>query len=80
NAPDAEVRKMCKPSQDVILTVYSDGKIVKRIECKDVLYFGMGEGYDENAQAFIEFCKIASDFICMTDEWKSLPEYEVLYE
>ena len=80
NAPDAEVQKMCTPSQDVILTVYSEGKIVKRIECKNVLYFGMDEGYDENAEAFIEFCKLASDFICMSDEWKALPEYEVLYE
>ncbi|MBR6772568.1 MAG: hypothetical protein IKM29_04140 [Clostridia bacterium] len=80
NAPDAEIRQMCTPSQNIILTVYSGGSIVRRIECRDVLYFGMAEGYDENAEKFIEFCKVATDFIYATEEWKALPEYEVLYE
>lgn len=80
NAPDAELVQMVTPSQNLVLTVWDGGKVVKRIECMNVLYFGMAEGYDDAAKDFVALCRGISERVYASSEWKALPEYEFFYE
>ncbi|MBR4941347.1 MAG: M56 family metallopeptidase [Clostridia bacterium] len=80
NAPDAELRKVVTPSQNVVLTVYMGDMVMKRIECKNVLYFDMSDGYDDAAQEFIELCRTICNTVYLSEEWQALPEPDILFE
>lgn len=77
NAPNAEMRVASSPSRTLILTVKTD-TMEKTIACKDICEFG--KGYDEKAQKFLDFCAYLQGILTDTPEWKSLPEYEFLYQ
>ena len=65
------------PSRTLILTVRMNGT-EKTIKAKDISF--SNESKDIKGQAFLSTCKAISDFLKATEEWKALPDYEVLYE
>ena len=80
NDQNAEIKIAgSKPSSKLILSIQTD-TIDKTIECSCVLSFGEGKGYNDEAQAFLDLCEQIYSIIILSEEWKALPEYEVLYE
>lgn len=65
------------PSMTLILTVQTE-TFEKTIRAKDIaLTF---EADNEKGRAFLNVCEAIRDILIATDEWKSLPDYEFLYE
>ena len=65
-----------EPSMDLILSVSIDG-MEKTVKAKDIAL-----SYDADnpkGQKFLNVCKEIKDLLTATDEWKSLPDYEVLF-
>ena len=77
NPPDAEEKLMSEPHDKLILT-YRAGDYEKNIICEEVA-LGAG-GYDERARAFLELCNYIERVVVNSDEWKDLPDYEVMHE
>ena len=77
NPPDAEEKLMSEPHDKIIFT-YRAGEYEKNIICEEVA-LGAG-GYDERARAFLELCNYIERIIINSDEWKDLPDYEVMHE
>ncbi len=77
NAPDAELRVMSEPSQTMILTVRSE-TVNKTITCRNVAHGG--EGYNKEAEEFLDALRQITEKIYASEEWKALPDYEFLYE
>lgn len=65
------------PSRTLILTVRMNGT-EKTIKAKDISF--SNESEDAKGQAFLSTCKAISDLLKATEEWKALPDYEVIYE
>ena len=68
---------MSTPSRTLILTVRMNGT-EKIIKAEDISVFDATE--DKKGQAFLSVCKSISDLLKATEEWKALPDYEVIYE
>ncbi len=66
-----------KPSATLILTVRLNGT-AKTVESKNISLSFFSD--DERGQLFLDTCEAISNVLESTDEWKALPEYEVLYE
>lgn len=65
------------PYMTVVLSVKADG-IDKTITVKEtVLSY---ETNNEKGQKFLDVCEGIKDILTGTDEWKALPEYEILYD
>ena len=77
NPPDAKEKLMSEPHDKIIFT-YRAGEYEKNIICEEVA-LGAG-GYDEMARAFLELCDYIERIIINSDEWKDLPDYEVMHE
>ena len=77
NPPDAKEKLMSEPHDKIIFT-YRAGEYEKNIICEEVA-LGAG-GYDERARAFLELCDYIERSIINSDEWKDLPDYEVMHE
>lgn len=68
---------MSKPPTTLILTIKTE-KFEKTLSAE-----GIPDPYtssDPKAQKFLDACYKIRDILIATDEWKSLPEYERLYE
>ncbi|MBE6540895.1 MAG: hypothetical protein E7672_00385 [Ruminococcaceae bacterium] len=66
-----------RPPMTLILSVHTD-TVDKTITAKNIaITYG---AKDEKGQKFLSACKDIIDIIVSSDEWKSLPDYEVLYE
>jgi len=68
---------MSKPSMTLILTVHYNG-IQKTIKAENIALSFISE--DEKGQAFLSACEAIRNRLTSTEEWKSLPDYENLYE
>lgn len=77
NDPDSDDWMMSEPSRKLILTV-NFGDMTKTVTCRNVAY--TNSGFDEKSQAFLDVCAKIQEIVTSTDEWKALPDYEVLYE
>ena len=66
-----------KPSMTLILTVHYNG-IQKTIKAENIALSFISE--DEKGQAFLSACEAIRNRLTSTEEWKSLPDYENLYE
>lgn len=64
------------PSMTLILSVNTD-KVQKTITAADIAMSYGSE--DRKGQKFLSVCEAIKDILIETDEWKSLPEYEVFY-
>lgn len=64
------------PSMTLILSVNTD-KVQKTITAADIAM--SYESDDRGGQKFLSVCEAIKDILIETDEWKSLPEYEVFY-
>ncbi|MBQ7172410.1 MAG: hypothetical protein IJR89_09065 [Clostridia bacterium] len=78
NAPDAELRQMTSPDQTIVLSFVTPS-FSKTVSCPNVC-LGMKGGYDEAAQRFLNVCGRLEEILTSTEEWKSLPDYEFLYD
>lgn len=76
NAPDADVMTESSVPMKLVLEAYGE-KVNKTVHCSEV---GSWRGYDAKAQAFLDACNRIEEIITDSDEWKALPEYEILYE
>ena len=65
------------PSETIILTVRI-GDAQKTITAEDISL--AHETRDKDGQAFLDACDALKEIIYSSKEWKSLPEYEFLYE
>lgn len=79
NAPNSEKHIMSCPSQNIILTVNIDGKMIE-IKAIDISLSGESAGYNSDARAFLKTVYRIEEILQDTDEWKALPEYEFLYD
>ena len=77
NPPDAKEKLMSEPHDKLVLT-YRAGDYEKKIICEEVA-LGAG-GYDEKSRAFLELCDYIERVVVNSDEWKDLPDYEVMHE
>ncbi len=68
---------MSKPSMTLVLTVRINGT-VKTITAENIAFSFVSE--DEKGQQFLSVCEAISNRLTATEEWKALPDYEVLYE
>ena len=68
---------MSSPSMTLILTVRM-GQTEKIIAAKNIVIRYFSE--DEKGQRFLTVCKTIEELLTATEEWKALPDYEVLYE
>lgn len=65
------------PPMTLILTVRTN-TIQKTITAENIAYT---DGADNaKGQAFLDACREIRDILTATDEWKALPEYEVIYD
>ena len=78
NAPDAEEKRMTAPDQTIVLSVVTPA-FSKTVTCKNVC-LGMTGGYDDASQRFLDVCARLKEILTSTEEWKSLPDYEFLYD
>ncbi len=78
NAPDAEEKRMTAPDQTIVLSVVTPS-FSKTVTCKNVC-LGMTGGYDDASQRFLDVCARLKEILTSTEEWKSLPDYEFLYD
>ncbi len=68
---------MSKPSMTLILTVYGNGT-QKTIKAENIALSFISE--DEKGQAFLSVCEAICNRLTATEEWKALPDYEMVYE
>ena len=68
---------MSEPSMTLILTVSSNGT-QKTIKAENIALSFVSE--DEKGQAFLSVCEEICNRLTATEEWKTLPAYENLYE
>ena len=68
---------MSRPSMTLILTVRVGDKM-KSIKAKNIAI--TYDADNKKGQKFLLTCKAIRDILTATEEWKALPEYEVLYE
>lgn len=66
-----------EPSQTLILKVTENGteKIIKSIDICDMTHYA-----DEQGKKFLQTCREIANILMSSEEWKALPDYEVLYE
>ena len=67
---------LSKPSMTLMLTVRMNGR-EKTIQARNISLEHIAD--NEMGQLFLDTCKDISELLMDTEEWKSLPEYEVLY-
>ncbi|MDE5995971.1 MAG: hypothetical protein K2G56_03545 [Eubacterium sp.] len=65
------------PSMTLILSVKSD-TVQKTITAADIAYTYKAD--NREGQRFLSVCKAIEDILTSTEEWKSLPEYEFIYD
>jgi hypothetical protein len=68
---------LSEPSMTLILTVNVDGD-TKTIKAENIALSYTSK--DAKGQKFLSVCKEIRNRLTETEEWKSLPEYEVLYD
>ena len=68
---------MSEPSMTLILTVHANGE-TKTIKAENIQVSYTSP--DAKGQKFLSVCKKISERLTATDEWRALPEYEVLYD
>ncbi|MBQ8496802.1 MAG: hypothetical protein IJ489_05015 [Clostridia bacterium] len=65
------------PSMDLILTLQWDGK-TKTVACRETALHYTSRVKKGNG--FLQTCKTIIDMLTASEEWKSLPPYEFLYD
>ena len=64
------------PSMTLILSVKTD-TVQKTITAEDIAYTYTAD--NSKGKKFLNVCKAIQDILTSTEEWKSLPEYEITY-
>lgn len=65
------------PSMTLILSVNTD-TVQKTITAADIAYTYKADNH--HGQQFLSVCKAIQDILTSTEAWKSLPEYEFIYD
>ena len=77
NDPESETKLVSTPSRTVIIKFTANGK-TKTIQCKEIS-FG-STGYNDLATKFLRIERQLEGMVTSSDEWLTLPDYEVYYD
>ena len=69
---------LSEPPHPIILTVFADGS-EKQIKTENAALTSFS-GTTKKGEKFLSACRAIIDLLTASEEWRSLPEYEVFYE